>query len=95
MELTTLPDCKKHMTSALDAIRRGGTVEALDLALKDLDTAIACAAGLPSTMWDDARIKAQMIQVALIGRNAKAARQIITSLACDLEHLPQTGALPC
>lgn len=91
----TLKICEKQMKAALAQLRHGDTPETREKAVQEVDTAIADAARIPSATWHDAQAKADMARVCLMGRNAKAARRIIASLARDLENLPAKGSLPC
>lgn len=91
----TIADTAKRMDTALGVIRRGATPEAREAAVQDLERAMQDASRIAAVTFDDANVKADMVKVALMGRNARAARRIVASLARDLEHLPKPGALPC
>lgn len=91
----TMGHLEEQMELALSIIRRGATPDERALAIDELDRALADAARLTSVSWKDAQLKGEMVQVALAGRNAKAARLMLASLARDLEHLPPKGSLLC
>ncbi|WP_223428863.1 hypothetical protein, partial [Tateyamaria pelophila] len=66
----TIANAATRMRAALATIRRGATPEAREAAIDDLDRAIQDAARLTSATWMDAKAKAEMVQIALMGRNA-------------------------
>lgn len=69
------------------AMLRADNDEERAVAMEEIDAAIHEGASAPAADWRDVQRKAEMLRVAASGRNAGAAREILSAIAVDLDRI--------